>query len=606
MGTLSLSCIKTKEVRKVQYNKYPCVHIKGHAGSAVEGCDQVISAMKKRIANHWSKRFVLMIDCYPGVLYDEIRESLIDPLKPETVIFTDDEIFQDAKGITERVKDRLTDDRVFGQMCLENYTDLLSDEGYRNTHKKLDDAKGLVIVYGAGARLLTAPDLYVYADMARWELQLRFRKDLIPEWKCCEKTTDNLEKFKWGYFFAWRVADRHKKKYFEEIDYFLDTNQQGCPKLITGEALRDGLIQTVVQPFRVVPFFDPGVWGGQWMKKVCCLDADQENYAWCFDCVPEENSLLLESDGITVEIPSIDVVFYKPKELLGKKVYARFGAEFPIRFDFLDTMQGQNLSLQVHPLVGYIQDKFGMHYTQEESYYILDVDEKENPGVYLGVKTGTEKAELIDALARSQEGNSGFDDEKYINRISVKKHDHVLIPPGTIHCSSKGMMVLEISATPYIFTFKLWDWNRLGMDGKPRPIYLHHGSEVVQMDRDTEYVNQELVNRIEVFEVSPGIIRERTGLHELEFIESERLWFDEEAYCETHGSVNVLNLVEGDQITIKSPSNAFDPFIVNFAETFIMPEQLGKYILSASGDTEKGKSQEAKKKYGVIIARVRV
>ena len=72
---------------------------------------------------------------------------------------------------------------------------------------------------------------------------------------------------------------------------------------------------------------------------------------------------------------AIDLVLYQPRALLGEKVHARFGAEFPIRFDFLDTMNGANLSLQVHPLTEYIQETFGMHYTQDESYYILDAGE---------------------------------------------------------------------------------------------------------------------------------------------------------------------------------------------------------------------------------------
>jgi mannose-6-phosphate isomerase class I len=67
------------------------------------------------------------------------------------------------------------------------------------------------------------------------------------------------------------------------------------------------------------------------------------------------------------EIPSIDLVFYQPEQLLGEAVHGRFGDEFPIRFDFLDTINGGNLSLQVHPLTEYIQEKFGMNYTQDES-----------------------------------------------------------------------------------------------------------------------------------------------------------------------------------------------------------------------------------------------
>ncbi len=86
------------------------------------------------------------------------------------------------------------------------------------------------------------------------------------------------------------------------------------------------------------------------MRRECDLPEGPPNYAWCFDCVPEENSLLLDFGGIRLELPAIDLVFQHPRELLGEAVHARFGAEFPIRFDFLDTMGGGNLSLQVHPL----------------------------------------------------------------------------------------------------------------------------------------------------------------------------------------------------------------------------------------------------------------
>src|SRR5208282_4901021 len=105
------------------------------------------------------------------------------------------------------------------------------------------------------------------------------------------------------------------------------------PKLAEGEAVRRGWRAAASRPFRVAPFFDPAPWGGQWMKKACGLDETVKNYGWCFDCVPEENSLLLGFGKLRFESPSINLVFDQPRALLGEKVHARFGDEFPIRFD---------------------------------------------------------------------------------------------------------------------------------------------------------------------------------------------------------------------------------------------------------------------------------
>ncbi|MCB0752097.1 MAG: class I mannose-6-phosphate isomerase, partial [Ignavibacteriae bacterium] len=348
-----------------------------------------------------------------------------------------------------------------------------------------------------------------------------------------------------------------------------------------GKNILKGLELALTQPFSVVPFFDPGPWGGQWMKEICDLDKSVENYAWCFNCVPEENSLLLKFGETIIETPSINLVFYAPEKLLGPAVHGRFGDEFPIRFDFLDTMGGGNLSLQVHPLTEYIQEKFGMHYTQDESYYIMDA--KENAVVYLGLKENVNKSKMLSELDKSKEVNQFFDTEKYVQTFNAKQHDHFLIPAGTVHCSGKDSMVLEISATPYIFTFKLWDWGRLGLDGKPRPINIEHGEKNIQWNRTTNWTKENLINKIEKISEGDGWIEERTGLHVREFIETRRHWFTKKVIHNTNNTINVLNLVEGNEIIVESPRNKFKPFIVNYAETFIVPANVGEYTIQPHG-----------------------
>jgi mannose-6-phosphate isomerase class I len=267
--------------------------------------------------------------------------------------------------------------------------------------------------------------------------------------------------------------------------------------------------------------------------------------------------------------------------LLGEHVFTRFGAEFPIRFDFLDTMGGGNLSLQVHPLTKYIREKFGMNYTQDESYYMLDAA----PGacVYLGIKDGVDPAAMVRDLKRAEDNDFEFPAETYVNKFPARKHDHFLIPAGTVHCSGKDGMVLEISATPYIFTFKLWDWSRLGLDGRPRPIHLQHGVANIQWNRTTAWVRDSLVNRFQPIAAGAGWREERTGLHTLEFIETRRHWFTGAVPHDTCGTVHVLNLVEGDEAVVESPTQAFEPFVVHYAETFIIPASVGAYTVRPHG-----------------------
>lgn len=561
-------------MRRSNYDKFPMIP----AGAAA-----LCTTGWEAIAAELNAARVICIECYPGADVEQIGAGLVSQLTSRKV-FQASLAYKSPDCLRQMLHPFLGDDPVFGRMNGLTAGDWFDENTMNRMRSEIASLAQhhQVIVVGTGASLLAPEaDLVVYADMARWEIQQRFRRGKAGNLGCDNREASFAEKYKCGYFAEWRAADRLKKELLPRADFILDTNDNETPKLISGDTFRTALDIAAHRPLRVIPYFDPGPWGGHWMEEVCDLPTDVPNHAWCFDCVPEENSLLLGFGEHRFEIPAIDLVFFQARNLLGDAVHARFGTEFPIRFDFLDTMGGGNLSLQVHPLTEYIQDKFGMHYTQDESYYLLDA--KPGACVYLGLKNGIDQRRMADDLRRAQAGDCSFPAEEYVNRFPARKHDHFLIPAGTIHCSGKDSMVLEISATPYIFTFKLWDWNRLGLDGRPRSIHLDHGLANIQWDRTTEWASKNLVNAVSPVGTGELWTEEATGLHVREFIETRRHWFTGTVLHDTRGGVNVLNLVDGEEALVESPENRFAPFVVHYAETFIVPASVGAYTIRPHG-----------------------
>ena len=565
------------------YDKFPVIRTKQEETVCWQGWNEVCTIINKQVAQLDQPKKIIAFECYPGILDEEVIAQLEQHLEG-TFYFTHNYMLPPEK-IAQLIYPDVTDDEIFGYITRLQLINFFDWEKVRSLQSELESKKGSLYIYGPGATLLAAQyHLLFYLDMPRWEGQLRFRRNEVSNLGVHNKDTKAALQYKQAFFVDWRVCDRHKRTLMNRWDFVLDTTQKDHPKMVSGAALNQAYAQAATQPFRVVPFFDPGPWGGQWMKRHCDLDKKETNYAWCFDGVPEENSLLFQFNENFFETPCINLVFSQAKPLLGDAVEARFGAEFPIRFDFLDTIQGGNLSLQVHPTNEYIRENFGMAYTQDESYYMLDVEE--DACVYLGLKNGIEPHEMITALEEAQSGMKPFEAETFVEKFPVKKHDHVLIPAGTVHCSGKGSMVLEISATPYIFTFKLWDWGRMGLDGKPRPINIRHGQNVIDWSRTTDWTKTNLVNTIKEVAAGDGWREEYTGLHETEFIETRRHWFTKKVHHTSNGSVHVLNLVEGREAIIESPSGAFEPYIVHYAETFIIPAQIKEYTIRPYGESE--------------------
>jgi mannose-6-phosphate isomerase class I len=567
------------------FNKQPVIRVRKNTDSYYEGWDAIFRTLSVNSCNDKDGKRIIVVECYQGIYFEEILNIFKRNLNPGLVI-TSNDYFLSESEIRALTFPDVTNDRIFGYLTRLNIKNFINPEKLDRCKKKIHDfSGGIILVFGSGAALVAEkPSLLVYADMSRWEIQLRMRANEVNNLGISNKEDSIESKYKRGYFVDWRVCDRLKKKLMNKWDYILDSTIRDVPKMISARAFKSAMTQAITQPFSVVPTFDQGVWGGQWMKKNFALDPNPVNYSWCFNCIPEENSLLFAFGDGLFETPSINIVYAYPKKLLGEAVNGRFGDEFPIRFDFLDTMDGGDLSLQVHPVTEYIQEKFGIHYTQDESYYILDAGP--DASVYLGLKDGINPEMMIGELYDSNKTGHPFDADKYVNKWPAKKHDHFLIPGGTVHCSGKNCLVLEISATTYNFTFKLWDWGRVGLDGKPRPIHIDHGKNVIQWDRNTNYTKENLINQFRKIAEGDGWTEEITGLHEAEFIETRRHWFTKKVEHNTNGGVNVLNLIDGKEIIVESPGGAFEPFVVHYAETFIIPASVKDYTIRPYGKSE--------------------
>ena len=559
-------------MRSANYDKYPATRTDGRLFRGWECIREELDRNRKG---------PLAVDWYTGVHEEEF--AVLE--KGFTRIVRMRDLMKSEAEILAMTAPFMTDDVLFGYVTSLRMEDFFDETRLKAARIELEDAGPGTLIVGPGAGLVTPSHATLaYADMARWEIQQRFRRHQVSGLGVDNRQDPISVQYKRGLFIDWKVLDYYKDTLFDRVDWWIDTNVAGDPRMIARETFFAGLDKTAHQPFRVVPFFDPAPWGGQWMKEVCDLDRNVPNYGWCFDCVPEENSLLLEVEGMRFELPSQDLILQHSRDVLGEVVEARFGKDFPIRFDFLDTIGGGNLSLQVHPTTHFIREQFGMPYTQDESYYLLDATP--DAVVYLGLKTGVDRDAMIDGLRAAQRGEILFDAEKYVNKLPARKHDHYLIPAGTIHCSGGGSMVLEISATPNIFTFKLWDWGRLGLDGKPRPINVERGRQVIQWDRDTVYVQEFLANHFEPVSEGEGWKEIKTGLHPNEFIETRRTTFSVPVTFHTEGGVHVLNLVDGEEAVVESPDGRFEPFVVHYAETFIIPACVGDYTLRPFGRSE--------------------
>jgi mannose-6-phosphate isomerase class I len=556
------------------YDIYPSFPV--NPGSVQLGFD----ALAKRVQGYSR----LLIDGYAGVLWEDFRERFDAALKRQNITahwLNMNTALKSAEELERLVGPFLAGgDPLFGKKFTGELLDFFDQDKVAGLEP--DDRYSLNILYGVGAALSTWTDkCCLYLDLPKNELQFRARAGVPTNLGLTAALPAKLA-YKRSYFVDWPALNKHKLLLAPHLDFVIDAQRPDEITFMPGDDFREGLEKLSCNFFRVRPWFEPGAWGGQWIKQhLPELAQDAPNYAWSFELITPENGLIFESDGLRLEASFDFLMYLFQQEVLGEAA-ERFKYEFPIRFDWLDTVDGGNLSVQCHPSDDYIRKHFGEAFTQDETYYLLDC--KEEASVYLGFQEGINQGQFREALEQSFRRKEPIEIEKFVQSHRAKKHDLFLIPNGTVHCAGEGCMVLEISATPYIFTFKMYDWLRLDLDGKPRPLNIERAFANLSFERQGEKVQHELICQPRVTQTGENWRIIHLPTHQQHFYDVERLEFLSSVKQKTNNQCHVLALVEGEAVVLETASGMRQRFY--YGETFVIPAAANSYQLVNEGKGE--------------------
>src|SRR5687767_3491158 len=472
----------------------------------------------------------------------------------------------------------LRGDPVFAKAPSGSIRDLFKRSPYPRVRSDVIvlDSRELVVTYGPGAAL-TLHDALWYADLPK-----RLALAAVDQRRAANlgQPAGGVGTARRLMFVDWPLEDRHRRTLVARLDRYIDLRAAETPRAVRGDVLRSSLASLVGGPFRTRPAFLAQPWGGRWAREVLGARESEPNAGLGYELIaPESGVLFGEGDHIEV---GLDLLLAEhADDLLGADVARRFDNSFPIRFDYLDTAGGGDLSVHCHPRDAYMREVFGLPYAQDESYYVMAT--RPDARIHIGLRDDADLKAFRAAAERSQTEGVPFGIERFVNSLPAELHQLYLIPAGTPHGSGEGNVVLEISATPYVYSLRLYDWMRTGLDGTPRPVQLDHAFANLDTRRRGTNVTSELVPRATAVRSGAGFAEYAIGSHPELFFAVHRLEIDEVADDDTAGRFHVLNLVAGDEVLLRTASGR--EHRLSYAETIVVPASVGAYTLVRTGRT---------------------
>jgi len=225
----------------------------------------------------------------------------------------------------------------------------------------------------------------------------------------------------------------------------------------------------LLYPLKFDPIYKQLVWGGINIARYFHRDIPLNNVAESWELCCHNDGTSIVSSGALKGMSLQSLILKYRGELLGEKIYKKFGAFFPLLIKIIDA--NKNLSVQVHPDDAYARAK-GEENGKNELWYILDT--KERAKLVYGVKKNQSKEDFVKAVSENKI-------EQTLNLVDVKPGDVFYVPAGKVHAILGGILLVEIQQNSNT-TYRLSDWGRVDENGQGRTLHIAQALEVIDFN----------------------------------------------------------------------------------------------------------------------------
>ena len=299
------------------------------------------------------------------------------------------------------------------------------------------------------------------------------------------------------------------------------------------------------EPLFMEPIYKDYIWGGTRLKEYLKKDVETDTVAESWEISTNNAGLSKIQTGQTLKELFEDETV--KEEIFGTKT--KDMKEFPLLIKFIDAKD--NLSVQVHP-----DDEYALKYENDkgktEMWYVMDCDE--DAKIICGIKKNIKQEEISKTI---HEGKI----REILNEVAIHKGDVIFIPSGTIHAILKGTLICEIQQNSNL-TYRVYDWDRVGNDGKPRELHIEKAIDVIDVETKPRIVHT--------------IGEENKMIVENEFFKVERIVVDKEYRDKSNEETfYAMNILEGSG-KIEANNKEYD---LSKGDSILIPANIGKYVI---------------------------